>query len=490
MNIKNIILSSVLLVSAISFFYSCDKIDEPYFKEVYTDRSVLTEMISDAQQFDANSYADFVTLTSNNPLVIPMIVLSGDNSVSGNSEAATSIINEFSLSTSDDLCMINRRTNSSGFGIAKSNWESQLNSELKQKGEFNLTLEGEIDFADTTFKADYTVTSLNGYSEPIQTSVYVLEDSVNVNGTIVSNLLRESNENISDIANLKRNENASNSLAIDLSRFSVSQIYKLKVLIILKDAVSKEVLQVTHQEIGSINFDKQQKALIEDFTGQHCTFCPKAHEEITRLEGVFGDKVVAMAIHYGWQADTDADYPVDYKTTVGTAIGDHFADQSDPLPFGFVNRVKHGNNWKLDFGQWDAEVNRITSLTAKAGIAIEANITNNTLEANVYVKAFEQLDTLVKIQGFIIESHMHSKQKFYEAPWEIDDYEQNHVLRASVNGNWGEDLTPAPFAADQIIKKQFSYTLSSDWVPENLALIVIVYNSISEEIIQVEEKEL
>ncbi len=482
MKIKNIILSSVLLMSAIGIFYSCDKIEEPFFKPVYTERIVFTELITDATSLNQDLYDKFGELNNSSNLVQPMIVLSDDNGA-GKQLKETYKINS-------DEAMINRALQNSNFGIAQKDWSTVLTSELKKKGEFNLTLEGEIDFADTTFNADYTVTSLNGYNSPLQTSVYVLEDSVNVNGTIVSNVLRTSKENINDFANLQRNENASHSFSINLSGFSISQIYKLKVIIILTDATTKEILQVNHQEIGSINFSKKQNVFIEDFTGQHCTFCPKAHEEITRLESVFGNKVVAMAIHYGWQADADAEYPVDYKTNVGTIIGDYFADQSEPLPFGFVNRVKHGDNLKLDYTAWDFEVNRITTQTAKAGIAIDASITGNNLVANVYVKAFEKLDTLVKIQGFIIESHMHSKQKFYEAPWEIDDYEQNHVLRASINGDWGEDLTNTPFNKNQIINKQFSYSLSSEWVPENLSLIIIIYNSTSEEIIQVEEKEL
>ena len=146
------------------------------------------------------------------------------------------------------------------------------------------------------------------------------------------------------------------------------------------------------------------------------------------MQNTFGEKVVGIAIHYAWQADTDVDFPVDYKTTVGTAIADEFAGEAEDLPYGFVNRINDGTDRIVQRGEWDAEVSRITAMSAKAGIDIDAEIDNTTLDVTVYVKAFEQLDGLIKVQGFITESHLHSKQKDHDAtPDIVEDYEQNHV---------------------------------------------------------------
>jgi len=86
---------------------------------------------------------------------------------------------------------------------------------------------------------------------------------------------------------------------------------------------------------------------------------------------------------------------------------------------------------------------------------------------------------------------MFSAQLWYgNNPDYIENYEHNHVLRASINGDWGENLNTVAFNQNQIINKQFNYTLNSNWQTENLSLIIIVYDSVSKEILQVEKKDL
>ena len=47
----------------------------------------------------------------------------------------------------------------------------------------------------------------------------------------------------------------------------------------------------------------EKNVLIEDFTGQRCSNCPLAHEEVERLQFAYGrNRVIAVAIHGGPQA--------------------------------------------------------------------------------------------------------------------------------------------------------------------------------------------
>lgn len=478
MNIQKILGATFLIAFSLGLFYSCDKIEEPFFKPVYSDRNTVTELVTDSASLDPNLYNQFTTLNATSNSIIPLVILSNDN------DAGYSLASTYQVDNGE--AMINRVQNNSKFGIDASKWTQQLSVELDKKGEFNLEIDGSYKQASQNYEGTLSITSNNGCDFPVNYSILAVEDSVEINSVNCMNVLRKTEENQLVATSMQRSQKLDKTINFDLS--SLNYISKTKLIFILQNGNTKEILQAIEEPLTGLEFSKQQNVLIEDFTGQHCTYCPKAHEELARLQNLYGKKVVGMAIHYGWQADADAEFPVDYKTEVGTAIGDHFADQSEPLPFGFINRIKHGSKYKLDWAQWDAEVNRLTPLPAKVGIAIsEAKIENGTLTSSVYVKAFEQLDTIVKIQGFIIESHLHSKQKFYEAPWEIDDYEQNHVLRASINGIWGEELASAPISQNQIINKNFTFTVDNAWVPENLDLIIMVYNSVSEEILQVEE---
>ena len=477
MNFKQLTLLVVLFITSLSLFLSCDKIDEPYFKPVYTERYVLSELVTDAQTLDQSLYTQFTNLNSSSTLITPMIILSNDNG------AGQFLAETFSVDNGD--AMINRIAENSKYGIKQNNWSSKLEIELAKKGEFNLEMEGQIDFADTTFKSNYKVSSLNGYDQNLNLSVYLLEDSVEINGITVSNLLRKSNENIHSFANLQRGETFESSLQVNLSGYNISQIYNFKVVLILKNASTNEILQTSIQEIGAINFSKKQKILVEDFTGHKCGNCPNAHVELARLINTYGSQVIPMAIHFGFYARTTTSYPTDFTTEVGDAIGNKFGISGTPI--GMVNRSGYLDK-KIDYSAWDAKISSIINNTPKVGIALQTELQGNMLTSKIFVKAFEQNDTLLNIQAFIIEDHIVDKQLWYgHNPEEIEDYEHEHVLRTSLNGNWGEELTPAPFKQNKIIEKHISYTLNSAWNTEHLSLIVIVYNSETDEILQVEE---
>ena len=46
----------------------------------------------------------------------------------------------------------------------------------------------------------------------------------------------------------------------------------------------------------------ERRVLLEDFTGQKCRNCPKAHREISSLKEVYGDNLIAVSIHAGGYA--------------------------------------------------------------------------------------------------------------------------------------------------------------------------------------------
>ena len=487
MKLKQLILSVLLILLSLSIFFSCDKVEEPYFKPVYTDRYVLTELIADAQTLNSNIYSDFTTLCSGNSLSIPMLVLSGDTSVLGNSIASKQITNQFKLGTNDSLIMINRSSYQSNIGIAYNLWESALQSESNKKGEFNIETEGQLEYTTNLFTGTYSVSSLNGYSNSLSVSIYVLEDSLLVNGVKTMNVLRDAQENIALAPKMQRSESISKSFSCDLSSFK--KLNRIKLLFVLKDTHTEEVLQLAQQSIQGIEFYKKQKILVEDFTGHKCGNCPPAHEELASLQNVYGAQVIPMAIHFGYYAETDNNYTTDFTTSAGTSIGNYFNVVSTPK--GMVNRTGDEGSKLLSSSAWDAAISQLTSNTPSIGIAIDAQIVSNTIEAKVYVKAFEQNDTLMKIQVFILENGIIDKQLYYgHDPEDIEDYEHEHVLRASINGDWGEDLTEAPFKKDKLLRKTYSYSLNSDWNPSNLMLVVIVYNDITKTISQVEELHL
>lgn len=501
MNIKQILTASLIALISLSIFYSCDKIEEgEYFKPVATDRFVLTEFIVDAQDIDETEYNEYVTFAKTNNFITPIVVLSGDTSIQGNSLASNEILSLFALNTTSNSVMINRVQQNSNYGIIKDERTALLNTELEKDGNFIIEMESEYIDSTNLFESSYLVKSLNSYNEPIELSVFIIEDSIVVNGFIVDNVLNSIDYNLKSASSLSRGEETfKGDYQKDLSNYNEAS--KVKLVFVLANSNTNEVLQVSTIKIESgdnsgnqnLTFSNERNAFIEDFTGHQCTFCPKAHRELARLQGILGSRVVGMAIHFGFQADLEEfdGFVVDYKTEVGTAIGDFFASQSDPLPFGFVNRISENGNWIRQWAEWNTMISDIIAQEAQIGIAIDAKIENGSVIANISTKAFTQVDSQIKIQGFITESKLESKQKDSESETGIiENYKQNHVLRGSINGTWGEDLTTAPYPQDLIVNKTYNYNLDSDWNTENLSLIVIVYDDITKEVLQVEEKHL
>lgn len=506
MNTKQILTASLIALISLSIFFSCDKIEEgKYFKPLTTDRFVLTEFFADATDINEAEYNEFVSFSKTNNLVTSILVLSGNTSIQGNSLASNEILSQFALNTSSNSVMINRIQKNSTYAINKDDRTAFLNSELEKDGNFSIEIESEFIDETDQFASSFSVKSLNGYNEPIELSVFIIEDSVIVNGFAADNVLNTIDYNIKSATSLSRDDDAfEGSYQKDLSSFHIAS--KVCLVFVLTNSNTNEVLQVSKVKIESnevnqnITFNKDRNAFIEDFTGHNCTFCPRAHRELARLQSNLGAKVIGMAIHYGWQADINVfkDLVVDYKTDAGTAIGNYFASQSTPLPFGFVNRT----TWVDDFGEeyhtfawgeWYGRLSDIIAQESQIGIHIDAKIENGAVIAGISTKAFSQVDTPIKIQYFITESHLISKQMDIDAVnqgGEVDDYEHNHVLRASINGDFGEILTANPYPQDLVVSKTIDYQLTPTWNTENLSLIVIVYDNITKEVLQVEEQHL
>ena len=237
-------------------------------------------------------------------------------------------------------------------------------------------------------------------------------------------------------------------------------------------------------------FNNNQNILLENFIGHRCGNSPNATEEINSLISTYGSQVIPICIHFGYFSRPFPGYQTDYTSAVGDAIGNEFNVQITPS--GMINR-KGESDKLIDWAAWNTEINNLVSQSPKVGIIVEAStdINNTHLDVKLWIKAFESNNDLLKIQGFIIESQLLSEQIWYDNnPEYIEDYEHNYVLRGGINGISGTELSSTPINKDQIIEKNYSYNLDPLWVKENLSVIIIVYNSLSKEILQVEKQQL
>ncbi|NOZ46592.1 MAG: Omp28 family outer membrane lipoprotein [Chlorobi bacterium] len=237
-----------------------------------------------------------------------------------------------------------------------------------------------------------------------------------------------------------------------------------------------------------------KKILIEDFTGINCPNCPRADEEIKKLKERYGGHIVAIAIHAGWFATPYGEDP-DYRTDVGFELGGdgitlgYFHVQEQPI--GLINRKQYDGESKVEYQSWSNKVVEILSENKFADI--DVNIENtffeekDSLNTSVFVKGITDVNAKLSLSVYLIENKIISKQN--NGSEVTSDYEHNHVLRAGINGTWGDEIsTEIPFKKGKEVEKKFSFTLNNTWVADNCEVVAFVYNSDTKEAIQAEVK--
>jgi hypothetical protein len=232
-----------------------------------------------------------------------------------------------------------------------------------------------------------------------------------------------------------------------------------------------------------------RKVLLEDFTGQKCPNCPEAADIAHSLKAIYGEQLVLLTIHAGYYAIPDGDFTADFRTTEGTELNTFFEIFANPL--GMVNRTEYGGNRVMQTGDWESAVAIQTEQDAMAAITVTNTYTAGTrkLECTLETEFLETIVGTFNICAFITESSIISPQQTEQG---VDtNYVHNHVLRASMNGTWGDMLgEDGQAVAGTILTNSYSFTLPAGWNADNCSVVAFVYNTATNEVVQAEEKGL
>ncbi len=241
-----------------------------------------------------------------------------------------------------------------------------------------------------------------------------------------------------------------------------------------------------------------RKILLEDFTGWACVNCPRASEEIHKLQESFGGHVVAVGVHSGFFADPNLGGGPDFRTDVGLELGgdgvssNGFFNISDQ-PMGVINMRNKDGDFHISDADWSKEIYDILMVNKFADIDIDINLNyddvSRELDISIDSKVLNDLNSKLKLVVFIIENNIIGKQK--DGSETNPNYNHMHVLRAGVNGTWGDEIsTEKPVPSNTVFTNDFSYTLDGEWDSSNCEVIAFIYDSESLEVIQAEETEL
>jgi hypothetical protein len=257
------------------------------------------------------------------------------------------------------------------------------------------------------------------------------------------------------------------------------------------DIVEEPYLVPVNGGTGPGPGDHIRKVLLEDYTGQKCPNCPEAAEVAHNLKAIYGDQLVILTVHAGFYSTPDAtgDFTADYRTTVGTDLNTYF--EFPAYPMGMVNRTEFSGSRILLKDSWEAATQIQASLEVEAAITIANNYNagTRTLQCTLETNFLESMEGTYNICAFITESHIISPQQTEQ---DVNlTYEHNHVLRASMNGTWGELAgQDGLFIVGTTVTNTYSYILPEAWNAANCSVIAFLCNTATNEVVQAEEKAL
>jgi thiol-disulfide isomerase/thioredoxin len=228
----------------------------------------------------------------------------------------------------------------------------------------------------------------------------------------------------------------------------------------------------------------KQNVLIEDYTGHTCGNCPAAAEVATQLQETYSDeRVIVVAVHAGNFAKPAAGYETDYRCPAGNELDATFRNSAAGNPNGLVNRTTTSGKFILYKEDWAPVTAQELEKKPKLDLGATStwDSTSKTVDVAVDVNYLEDGTADYYLCAWIIENGMIGDQTDYRAGSDeashIHDYKFNHVLRTSIGGTWGVQLSTTDVPANTKILKSLSYTFpaGTTWVPDNCEVVVFVH---------------
>ena len=228
-----------------------------------------------------------------------------------------------------------------------------------------------------------------------------------------------------------------------------------------------------------------RRVLVEDHTGQHCPNCPDANNLIHEFLKTYGSRVVPVAIHSEVQGIRE---PEGLGPELGNTYYRHWNLQFKPA--GLISRVDGGDGAVLDKTLWNLALNYVLTMETPLDIRVRASLpATNAHTADIDVKVIctkQDASVSGKLQVWVTEDSIIAVQDSMGT--RVDRYRHDHVLRASANGTWGQDVSVSGSEDDNIREFHYTLPLGAAWKPENLTVVAFVYTG--DEVVQAAQAKL
>ncbi|MGB0916116.1 MAG: Omp28 family outer membrane lipoprotein [Flavobacteriales bacterium] len=247
-------------------------------------------------------------------------------------------------------------------------------------------------------------------------------------------------------------------------------------------------------------YEGQRNVLIEDYTGHTCGNCPRAAEVLHDLELTYGSRIIPLAVHVGFFAETQgsapAPYSTDFRTPAGNEWNSEFGNSAQGLPNGMINRRQEGGGYVQSYTAWTAQVANILEEEPDASIGLDLTYeeATRTVNVDVDVTAFNDLNSgPYNLILCLTEDSIIDWQKDYDpalADENLEDYVHMHALRTNFNGTWGDQIGTGSIGAGTVISNTYSLVLDDAWDHHHCNVVAFIYQTGNKEVVQADYRHI
>lgn len=206
--------------------------------------------------------------------------------------------------------------------------------------------------------------------------------------------------------------------------------------------------------------------LLEEFTGQDCLNCPEASALAHELQKDYGaDKVIVVGLHSGPYGRWPSSRVVGLRTKLADTYAQHWGVESQPT--ALINR----RGGLLTRFAWRAAVHEALQTPTSLHLTLRPTAPTATSPGAVHIDVQSSEAFEGKLQVWLVEDHIVAPQRY---PEKVElRYVHQHVLRAAVNGTWGEDIA---LQGQQTLSRSYPLSLDPAWQPRHLRIVAFVYH--------------
>lgn len=229
-----------------------------------------------------------------------------------------------------------------------------------------------------------------------------------------------------------------------------------------------------------------QRVFLEKYTGVGCKNCPAADEVIHAAMEKYGDRLNVASVHYSDFAIPLRDSDPDLRTEKGNTWGETFVGTSPSLPSALINRQNTGSGWNIfnPGAGFDDRIDAILANDSPVGILMEAGQAEKGFYADVHLQFYETITEPVTLTVLVIEDDIHTAQ--IRGREQLDDYQQNHVMREVVTDAWGMDVDADGVAGTKRMVR-LEFQLPAQCNPANCKMIAFASYKGSKQIINTDQ---